>query len=106
MRRVWAPRQGEAPGAPLKTDGSIAAPTPTTPGRYFFRDFSAIRPIIFSKLRRLFGPPGSPAGLLLPESLTYDDWRRIGDDLRGIESGVLWWIGDWLRYGERVHGEM
>jgi N6-adenosine-specific RNA methylase IME4 len=37
--------------------------------------------------------------LTLPKSLTYEDWTAAGKTLRKIDSGVMWWLGDWLRYG-------
>lgn len=42
-----------------------------------------------------------PAGLSLPDDLTRDQWLQVGKDLRRMESGVMWWLGDWLRYGEQ-----
>lgn len=40
-------------------------------------------------------------GLRLPEALSVDDWRTIGMALRKVESGVMWWLGDWLCFGEK-----
>jgi hypothetical protein len=40
-----------------------------------------------------------------PEGLSYEEWQTIGVLLRGIERGIQWWIGDWLRYGERRFSE-
>lgn len=53
------------------------------------------------------GLPGtiSATGYTPPENLPFDEWQRVGAVLRQIESGVLWWIGDWLRFGERKYGE-
>lgn len=48
----------------------------------------------------------SKTGLDLPESLTFEDWVEVGDKLRTVEQSVMWWIGDWLRFGERRYGEM
>src|SRR5690242_18845623 len=45
-------------------------------------------------------------GLVLPEDLSFDQWQRIGDVLKRMEKSVQWWIGDWLRFGERKYGEM
>lgn len=45
-------------------------------------------------------------GLVLPESLSFEDWDAIGKRLSQVASGVQWWIGDWLNYGERRYGEM
>ena len=44
--------------------------------------------------------------LLLPEALPYEQWEEIGRKLHFIEGAVQWWLGDWLRYGERTYGEM
>lgn len=56
----------------------------------------------------LLGLPGvlSATGYQLPDGLAFDEWENIGGALRQMESGVMWWIGDWLRYGERRYGEM
>lgn len=47
----------------------------------------------------------SPTGLELPEKLPFDEWSEVGLKLSKIERTVLWWIGDWLNYGERKYGE-
>jgi hypothetical protein len=43
----------------------------------------------------------SPVGLHLPDDLSFRDWRAIGSALKQAEGSILWWIGDWLRFGER-----
>lgn len=48
----------------------------------------------------------SRTGLTLPKSVPFDRWQAIGSQLREIEGAVLWWIGDWLNYGEQRYGEM
>lgn len=47
----------------------------------------------------------SRVGLVLPPELDFDEWSRVGVVLRDIQSGSLWWWGDWLNYGERAYGE-
>ena len=47
----------------------------------------------------------SPTALRFRHDLTFDEWQAVGVQLRQIESGVSWWIGDWLRYGEHNYGE-
>ncbi len=42
----------------------------------------------------------------LPEDLTFAEWEQIGEVLRYLGKSVMWWIGDWVRYGERKYGEM
>lgn len=44
-------------------------------------------------------------GLELPDSLSYEEWQGIGESLQGVERSLMWWIGDWLRYGDRRYGE-
>lgn len=43
--------------------------------------------------------------LHLPDTLSFDDWSSIGRRLQQMEKSVMWWIGDWLRFGERKYGE-
>lgn len=47
----------------------------------------------------------SPTGLTLPAGLPFERWTEIGETLRSMERSVMWWIGDWVRYGERCYGE-
>jgi len=44
-------------------------------------------------------------GLQIQGHLLFDQWNEIGDNLRKVESGVMWWLGDWLNYGEMEFGE-
>lgn len=41
--------------------------------------------------------------LHLPEDFALEDWRRVGERLRDTQQSLMWWVGDWLRYGERKH---
>lgn len=43
--------------------------------------------------------------LHLPEGMSFDDWSALGRSLQQMEKSVMWWIGDWLRFGERKYGE-
>lgn len=56
---------------------------------------------------RSLGLPGKVARayLELPEALSYEEWRGIGETLRGVEGSLMWWIGDWVRFGEKRWGE-
>lgn len=62
---------------------------------------------VISLSRPGLGLPGrvTPIGLELPDALTFDQWQAIGDSLQGVERSLMWWIGDWLRFGERRWGE-
>lgn len=44
-------------------------------------------------------------GLTIAPGLKYEHWERIGEILKRVESGVQWWIGDWMTYGEQRYGE-
>lgn len=48
----------------------------------------------------------SPVGLRFLRDLSFDEWQEYGRRLRFAHGAMLWWIGDWLRYGERRYGEM
>jgi N6-adenosine-specific RNA methylase IME4 len=44
-------------------------------------------------------------GLTLPEGLSFETWDDIGRGLSRVERSILWWVGDWVRYGARSYGE-
>lgn len=44
-------------------------------------------------------------GLHIPEETSFDDWQALGKKLKQMEQSVMWWIGDWLRFGERKYGD-
>lgn len=44
-------------------------------------------------------------GLTLQDGVTFEQWSEIGTHLKRIEKATLWWIGDWLNYGERSYGK-
>ncbi len=48
----------------------------------------------------------SRVGWRLAQSMTFEEWIQIGETLRTIKRSLLWWIGDWLNFGERKWGEM
>lgn len=41
--------------------------------------------------------------LEIREGLPYNEWEKIGKVLRHMEGSVQFWIGDWIRYGERTY---
>lgn len=43
--------------------------------------------------------------LQLPPALVYETWLEIGATLKLMEGSVLWWVGDWLAFGEKKYGE-
>lgn len=48
----------------------------------------------------------TPTSLTLPETLDIQSWLTIGERLRYVQGAIMWWLGDWLNFGERKYGEM
>jgi hypothetical protein len=44
-------------------------------------------------------------GLIMPATLSYDDWAHTGQQLSGIIDSTAWCLGDWLVYGKRHYGD-
>ncbi len=42
----------------------------------------------------------------LPDNLNLGEWLAIGETLQRMERSVMWWLGDWWRFGQRKYGEM
>ena len=43
--------------------------------------------------------------LHIPENTGFEEWSELGRTLQKMEKSVMWWIGDWLRFGEDKYGE-
>src|SRR6266699_197956 len=43
--------------------------------------------------------------LQLDEGLSYEEWSKMGIGLQKLEGSAMWWLGDWLNYGELAYGE-
>lgn len=58
--------------------------------------------------RRLAAGPFrfTPVGMEVSGEPSFEDWDRAGAFLQQASGSVLWWVGDWLNYGERKWGEM
>lgn len=41
---------------------------------------------------------------LTDPEMTYDAWESLGRYFGKIERSTLWWVGDWLIFGEAVYG--
>lgn len=54
------------------------------------------------------GIPGTldHAELRLLPGLSHAQWMAVGETIRFLERGVMWWLGDWWNYGERAYGDM
>src|SRR6516165_11314413 len=42
--------------------------------------------------------------LVLPENLDKEAWLSVGRSLAEIDSGFMWWLGDWIRFGDEKWG--
>nr|WP_042178163.1 LmbU family transcriptional regulator [Kibdelosporangium sp. MJ126-NF4]CEL13018.1 conserved hypothetical protein present in several antibiotic biosynthetic clusters [Kibdelosporangium sp. MJ126-NF4]CTQ98704.1 conserved hypothetical protein present in several antibiotic biosynthetic clusters [Kibdelosporangium sp. MJ126-NF4] len=41
--------------------------------------------------------------LVLPEDLGIDTWRALGEEILAVSESSVWWLGDWLVFGERKY---
>jgi hypothetical protein len=44
-------------------------------------------------------------GLCLPEHMSFDSWRELGTQVYRVMDCSVWWLGDWLVYGEKTYGD-
>lgn len=51
-------------------------------------------------------PYGDPqrTGLVLPEGLDIQEWKRVGHSLCRCKDSLQFWIGDWINYGQDSYG--
>jgi 16S rRNA G966 N2-methylase RsmD len=50
----------------------------------------------------------SKTALILDDAITEEQWQEVGRLLGRMDSGVMWWWGDWWRFGKGrdwMHGE-
>lgn len=54
------------------------------------------------------GLPGvlTETSYALPDGLNIGQWLAVGETLQRMERSVMWWLGDWWRYGKRNYGDM
>jgi hypothetical protein len=45
----------------------------------------------------------NPNSLILPDGLSFDQWKDVGSQLRSCQRALNWWIGDWLAYGQLTY---
>ncbi len=56
----------------------------------------------------LLDAPGfhfSPTQLTIDSWVEYDEWEFVGRKLASADRSVQWWIGDWIRHGEKAYSE-
>lgn len=51
------------------------------------------------------GVIASHTGLDIKRQLSFEEWERLGKVLDSYQKSIMWWIGDWLQYGEKTYGE-
>lgn len=44
-------------------------------------------------------------GLVIAENTSFEEWAAMGEWLQSAERSLMWWIGDWMRFGEHKWGE-
>ncbi len=57
-------------------------------------------------IKPLFRAGVSEVGLEIDKDIEYQDWEDIGKTLKVFNRANLWWLADWLNFGERKYGEM
>lgn len=45
------------------------------------------------------------SALIVKGDMTFEEWNAIGAWLEAVQTGVQWWVGDWMNYGEGQFGE-
>ncbi len=43
--------------------------------------------------------------LIIHDGMSFDEWMTLGKQLSDITKGLMFWVGDWLVYGENAYGE-
>lgn len=46
-----------------------------------------------------------PTGLLLNDQISFEQWATMADAFQTMQGGLLWWIGDWINFGESRYGD-
>ncbi|MFJ8057666.1 LmbU family transcriptional regulator [Streptomyces sp. NPDC096142] len=44
------------------------------------------------------------SGMTFPQDLSQRSWERIGAGLRELTNSTVWWLADWLIFGESTYG--
>lgn len=47
----------------------------------------------------------SATGLVIAGDTSFEEWSSFGEWLQSAERSLMWWIGDWMRFGEHKWGE-
>ena len=63
-------------------------------------DLKVLENSVFAKHVKL-----TKTGLTISEGISYKEWEHIGSVLQQMGEAVHWWLGDWLKYGEKNWGD-
>lgn len=66
------------------------------------------RVVVGKPVKAVAGPLSgelSETTYVLPDGLEYDQWAAEGLVLVAMAQSALWWLGDWIMYGEHCYGE-
>ena len=63
------------------------------------------KPEVIKNFIDLPGCEFTQTGLTIEPGLEQLSWELIGSLLTRVQSGVQWWVGDWMQYGEQAYGE-
>jgi N6-adenosine-specific RNA methylase IME4 len=87
-------------GAPGQDGGETSSQVHLTPAVSQSADLAVI-----DKLPLASGVGLTATSLALPEHLPFEDWQQTGRTLARAAEGVMWWLGDWWRYGQHAYGD-
>jgi len=62
--------------------------------------------IITKEIEPLKNAKLTEVSLEITPGIEFEKWEQIGLALKRIRKANMWWLGDWLNYGERKYGEM
>lgn len=61
----------------------------------------ALRPVAADADELLPGVVSTPMALEITADLSFNDWKRLGEQLGAVNDRALWAAGDWRAYGEK-----
>ncbi|WP_369226875.1 LmbU family transcriptional regulator [Streptomyces sp. R39] len=83
-------------GRPVRTAGSRETEPVGTRGETVQRD--VVLPFVRYRAQV------QKSGMTFPQDLSQRSWERIGAGLRELTNSSVWWLADWLIFGETTYG--
>lgn len=80
----------------------LATSSPGAPSTHRLADRSL--PRSENERCRLSGAVVNPVGMRFHPRFPFEEWRALGGRIAMRASASLWWLGDWLRFGEEAYG--